>query len=77
MRLVGERTAGGVLFGTPICLGDGSLLWLAVMGARVDGEVLEGVGVAPDVEVPFDLRYAAGADPQLDRAVELLSATGG
>jgi hypothetical protein len=23
--------------------------------------------------VPFDLRYAAGADPQLDRAVEVLA----
>lgn len=73
MRVVGERTAGGVLFGTPICLADGALLWLAVADARVDGERLEGTGVAPDVEVPFDVRYAAGADPQLERAVELLS----
>jgi hypothetical protein len=24
------------------------------------------------VEVPFDIRYAAGADPQLERAVEVL-----
>jgi carboxyl-terminal processing protease len=72
-RLVGERTAGGVLFGTPICLSDGALLWLAVSDARVDGEKLEGVGVEPDVAVPFDPRYAAGADPQLDRALDLLS----
>ncbi|HYV46464.1 MAG TPA: S41 family peptidase [Myxococcaceae bacterium] len=71
--VVGERTAGGVLFGTPICLGDGSLLWLAVMDATVDGERLEGVGVEPDVAVPFDPRYAAGADPQLERALDLLS----
>lgn len=37
----------------------------------VDGENLEGVGVTPDVIVPFDRCYAAGADPQLDRAVEV------
>jgi len=73
-RLVGERTAGGVLFGTPICLSDGALLWLAVMDAKVDGERLEGVGVEPDVPVPFDLRYAAGVDPQLERALDLLAA---
>lgn len=72
-RLVGERTAGGVLFGSPICLGDGSLLWLAVMDATVDGERLEGVGVEPDVAVPFDPRYAGGADPQLERALDVLS----
>ena len=29
--------------------------------------------VDPTIEVPFDLRYAAGADPQLDRAVEVLT----
>jgi carboxyl-terminal processing protease len=29
------------------------------------------VGVTPDVEVPFDLRYAAGADPQLEKALEV------
>ena len=73
-RLVGERTAGAVLYGRPYCLGDGSLLWLAVMDARMDGERLEGRGVEPDVAVPFDVRYAAGEDVQLERALELLSA---
>jgi carboxyl-terminal processing protease len=29
--------------------------------------------VAPTVEVPFDLPYAAGRDPQLDRALEILT----
>jgi carboxyl-terminal processing protease len=72
-RLVGERTAGAVVFGRPFCLGDGSLLYLAVAEARVDGQRLEGVGVAPDVEVPFDFRYAAGKDAQLERALDLIS----
>jgi hypothetical protein len=29
-------------------------------------------GVAPTTEVPFDIRYAEGRDPQLDRAVAAL-----
>lgn len=72
-RLVGERTAGAYLFGRPFCLYDRSLLLLAVSDARVDGERIEGVGVEPDVDVPFDFRYAAGKDAQLDRALEELA----
>jgi carboxyl-terminal processing protease len=34
----------------------------------IDGKRLEGVGVEPDIEVPFDIRYAAGRDIQLQRA---------
>jgi len=29
---------------------------------------LEGVGVEPDILVPFDIRFAAGQDIQLERA---------
>lgn len=76
-RLVGERTAGAVTFGQPFCLSDGSLLLLAVADARVDGERLEGRGVEPDIEVPFDVRYADGRDPQLDRALEVLAGAAG
>jgi carboxyl-terminal processing protease len=72
-RLVGERTAGAVVFGGPFCLSDGSLLLLAQSDGRVDGERLEGVGVAPDIEVPFDFRYAAGNDLQLVRALDALT----
>jgi carboxyl-terminal processing protease len=72
-RLVGERTAGAYLAGGPSCLSDGSLLVLAMSEGRVDGERLEGRGVAPDIEVPFDFRYAAGKDAQLARALDLLS----
>lgn len=70
--VVGTRTAGSVTAGKLFVLSDASLLYLAVGDVLVDGERLEGVGVAPDVEVPFDIRYAAGADPQLERAVEVL-----
>ena len=72
--LVGTRTAGFVLAGTVQLLNDDSLLLFAVQDVLVDGERLEGVGVGPDLEVAFDLRYAAGRDPQLDRAVELAAA---
>jgi carboxyl-terminal processing protease len=43
------------------------LLYGAVM-VVVDGKRLEGVGVEPDIEVPFDIRFAGGRDIQLERA---------
>jgi len=42
---------------------------LAINDVRLDGKRFEGVGVTPDIEVPFDVRYADGADPQFDRTV--------
>ena len=71
--LVGERTAGAVLAGRPILLSDGSLLYLAVSDVLVDGERLEGVGVAPDVPVAGDLPYAEGRDEQLERGLEVVA----
>jgi carboxyl-terminal processing protease len=72
-ELVGVRTEGAVLAATAFLIGDDGLLLLAVEDVLVDGRRLEGVGVAPTIEVPFDLRYAAGSDPQLERAIEILS----
>jgi carboxyl-terminal processing protease len=71
--LVGERTAGAVVAGKPFLLTDRSLLLLAVEDIFVDGEHLEGKGVAPDVPVPAELPYAEGRDPQLERALEVAS----
>lgn len=68
--LIGTKTAGALLGGRGYLLPDVTLLEIAVAGVEVDGVKLEGVGVAPDIAVPFDLRYAAGADPQRDRAVK-------
>ena len=48
------------------------LLILPMFKIEVDGETLEGHGVEPTIEVPFDIRYAEGRDPQLDRAVAAL-----
>ena len=74
-ELIGSRTEGAVLAATAFLVGkeqDGLLL-LAVEDVLVDGRRLEGAGVEPTIEVAFDSRYAAGADPQLERAVEVLS----
>jgi len=70
--LVGTETAGDVVAGRGFLLPDDSLLVLAVADVLVDGERLEGNPVQPDVEVPFDLRYADGVDPQFEAALDVL-----
>lgn len=72
-EVVGTRTAGALLAGRGFLLSDGSFLMVAVNDVAVDGERLEGRGVTPTVEVPFDIPYAEGRDPQLDKAVAVLS----
>jgi carboxyl-terminal processing protease len=73
VALVGMPTAGAVVGGRGFLLPDDSLLVLAVVDVTVDGKRLEGDPVDPDRTVPFDIRYADGADPQLDAAVEAMS----
>jgi carboxyl-terminal processing protease len=51
------------------------LLLLAVEDVRVDGERLEGVGVTPTIEVQTEAASAGSDDPQLRRAVAVLSGT--
>lgn len=72
-ELVGTRTAGAVLAARAFLLRDGSLLLVAVLDVLVDGQRLEGLGVTPTIDTPFTLEYAQGKDPQLERAVEILS----
>lgn len=72
-EVIGTRTAGALLAGKGFLLSDGSFLMVAVYDVAVDGKRLEGVGVSPTIEVPFDVPYSAGADPQLEKAVEVLS----
>ena len=67
--LVGTRTAGAVLGGSPFLLKDGSLLYLAVMNGTVDGHPLEGIGVSPTFTVAYDKLYSHGHDPQLQEAL--------
>lgn len=75
VRLVGMPTPGAVLATRPFVLPDDSLLVLPVAEVRIDGELLEGVGVKPDVTVDFWLPYAGGNDPQLDAALGDMTAT--
>jgi len=70
-QVVGDRTAGAVAAGKPFFLDDGSLLYLAVGSVTVDGATLEGVGVAPDVQVESDRAWSAGADRQLAEAIQV------
>ena len=72
-EVIGEPTAGALLAARAFLLSDGSLLILAVNDVTVDGERLEGKGVVPTIDVPFELPYAAGKDPQLNRAISVLS----
>lgn len=71
--LIGERTGGAVLAGRCFKLSDGSLLYLAVKDIEIDGERLEGRGVEPHVKVADALPFANGADPQLDKAIDVAS----
>ena len=71
-KTVGTKTAGAVLAGRPFLMQDGNLLYLAVADVFVNGERLEGKGVIPDIEVPFQVEYAGGSDPQKDKAIEVL-----
>lgn len=70
--VIGENTAGSVTAGRLFSLTNGDLLYLAVMGAKVDGEVLEGCGVAPDILIKMDVRYSQGQDIQLQGAIDHL-----
>lgn len=71
-KIVGTRTAGAVLGGMILANeADASLLYLATNDIRMDdGTRLEGKGVEPDIEVPFELPYAQGRDPRKSRAID-------
>ncbi len=72
-HVIGSKTAGAVTAGRFFLFENGSGLYLAVRGIKVDGEVLEGKGVSPDYEVPWNLPFASHEDPQLKKALELLA----
>jgi C-terminal processing protease CtpA/Prc len=72
VTLVGQPTAGDVVAGRGYVLPDDSLLIVAVADVSVDGVRLEGAPVLPEVSMPFDIRYAAGRDPQREAAIEAL-----
>jgi carboxyl-terminal processing protease len=71
-QLVGHTTAGAVTAGALHFLPDQSVLYLAVGDVEVDGQRLEGQGVAPTIAVDRPIPYCAGRDPQRDAGVATL-----
>lgn len=73
--LVGEKTFGKGSVQTLENMRDGSSVKLTTAHwLTPNKEAIEGQGIVPDVEVKRTLEeYDAGLDPQLDKAVELLS----
>ncbi len=72
-EVIGTRTSGALLAARAFLLSAGGLLLVPVADVEVDGERLESRGVTPTIEVDRKIPYAAGADPQLERAVEVLA----
>jgi tricorn protease len=76
-KLVGKRTWGGLvgILGFPVLMDGGVITAPDIAIFTEDGWVVENVGVAPDIDVEQDpAAVAAGKDPQLDRAIEVVMA---
>ena len=71
--VLGDTTAGAVLAGSLFPISNGDRLYLAVTDAYVDGERIEGHGVAPNVWIPWDIRYQKGVDPRIEKSMEILA----
>ena len=73
--LVGKRTWGGLvgILGFPVLMDGGTVTAPDLAIFTDEGWVVENVGVPPDIEVEQDpAAVAAGKDPQLDRAIEVV-----
>jgi carboxyl-terminal processing protease len=71
--VIGTPTAGAVTSGAIHAMPGGLLLYVGVGGMAFDDKALEGVGVHPDMRVERPLRYAAGADPVMAAALDLIA----
>jgi carboxyl-terminal processing protease len=69
LPLVGANTQGALLGGAIFILKDNSLLMIPGVDFKLDGQRLEGIGVAPTILVEAPLEYGQGRDPQLEAAV--------
>jgi carboxyl-terminal processing protease len=71
-KLLGTTTAG-MFVGGRMWFSDENenyMLYLASVGALLDGVNLEGVGVSPDLIIEFPLNRTLDRDPQLEAALE-------
>lgn len=71
--LIGTPTAGAVMGGATYVMPGDLLLYVAVSKVEIEGQSLEGKGVAPDERVERLLPYANGADPILEAAITKLA----
>ncbi len=76
--LLGSRTAGMFVGGRMWFSGEKEpyLLYLASVGALLDGINIEGVGVSPQREVPYPTESTSLTDPQLEAALAFLTISG-
>lgn len=72
---IGTRSSGALLAGSAFLLANGGLLLVPVADVSLDGERIEGAGVAPTIEIERPIPYSDGADPQLEEALDLLART--
>lgn len=74
-KLVGRRTSGYVIYTGGFRLVDGTNARMPGTGVwRVDGSNMEDNGVKPDYDVTITPeQFFSGQDPQLDKAIQLLS----
>jgi Tol biopolymer transport system component/C-terminal processing protease CtpA/Prc len=74
-QLIGKATPGYVIWTDSLGLVDGTKARMPMTGAyRIDGSPMENLGEQPDIEIaltPED--WLADRDPQLDRAIEVLT----
>ena len=76
-KLVGKRTWGGLvgILGFPVLMDGGGVTAPDLAIFTEEGWVVENVGVPPDIDVEQDpAAVAAGKDPQLDKAIEVVLA---
>ena len=71
--LVGQTTAGALTAGRLSLLPERNGLYLAVARIRVEGNELEGKGIAPDLPAPGIAPYGDGQDPAIERALDAAS----
>lgn len=72
-KVIGEKTAGAVVAGRIFQLSSDDVLYLAVNDVSVDGQRIEGVGIQPDIEVRRDILSSSEKDPQLQKAIDVIS----
>lgn len=72
-KVIGEKTAGAVVAGRIFRLSSGDVLYLAVSDVSVDGQRIEGMGIQPDIQVRRDILEPPENDPQLQKAIDVIS----